>query len=69
MKTAETVMGTFTVGKYKRLQAAYDRAVEQNQAEFEFDNTTYLTSFAKYVLEYLAQTFENGIEKRSAVPG
>jgi hypothetical protein len=44
---------SFDASKYRRLKSAYELAKYCNSDEFEFDGQTYLTSYARYVLEYL----------------
>lgn len=41
----------------KRLRKAYDTAVKDQKTEFIFDENQYLTTFAKYLLEYLEPKF------------
>lgn len=43
----------FTPDKYKRLKIAYQKAVDANKKSFVFDANEYVTSYAKYLLEYL----------------
>lgn len=46
-----------TAEVYRRLQARYKQAVEANEETFVFDGYEFLTSYAKYLLEYLAPKF------------
>lgn len=45
----------FDADKALRFKADYERAVESRADQFEFEGSTFLTSYAKYVLEYLRQ--------------
>lgn len=47
----------FTPDKVKALQRAYTHAVEIKADAFTFEGQVVLTSYAKYLLEYLATTF------------
>lgn len=47
----------FTPAKVKALQAAYAHAVEIKAEAFTFEGKAVLTSYAKYLLEYLATKF------------
>jgi hypothetical protein len=44
---------TFDKIKYQELQDCYDIAVKENKEQFTFYSETLLTSYAKYLLEYL----------------
>lgn len=44
----------FTPAKAKALQAAYDNALEIKAEAFTFEGRVILTSYAKYMLEYMA---------------
>jgi len=43
----------FTPALRDKLQAAYNKAVEQGAESFIFQGTPLVTDYAKYVLEYL----------------
>lgn len=43
---------------YKKLKAAYNKAVADKADQFTFDGKEMLTSYAKYLLEYLKTYFE-----------
>lgn len=45
----------FDADKAARLKKAYDIAKLAGVDQFEFEGSTFLTSYAKYVLEYLRQ--------------
>jgi hypothetical protein len=45
----------FDADKALRLKVSYDKAIESRADQFEFEGSTFLTSYAKYVLEYLRQ--------------
>jgi hypothetical protein len=44
---------SFDKEKAKELQDCYDTAINQNKETFVFYGETLLTSYAKYLLEYL----------------
>lgn len=48
--------------KTKELRKAYDKAVKAKKPEFEFKGETYLTDFAKYLLQVLEPRY--GIKSR-----
>lgn len=49
--------------KYNRLQKAYERAVVQGLDVFTFEGKEFVTSYAKYLLEYLKNHFDGRNEK------
>lgn len=49
---------TFTPSKLKNLKEAYRTAVEAHQDSFWFDGSEVLTSYAKYMIEYLDMQFK-----------
>lgn len=51
-------MEYFNEDKLKRLMVAYEKAVHNNKNSFWFDGCEYLTSYAKYVIEYLKTKFK-----------
>lgn len=51
---------TFTPDKVKALRKAYAMAVETEAESFIFDGRELLTSYAKYLLEYLDMQFGKG---------
>ena len=48
---------TFTPEKFAALRRAYQHAVETERESFEFEGHELLTSYAKYLLEYLSTRF------------
>lgn len=48
----------FTKEKFDRFLIAYKRAVDQKKDSFLFDGQEYLTSYAKYVIEYLKSKYK-----------
>ena len=44
---------TFDKSKYQELQDAYNKAKQQNKEQFNFYGEVLLTTYAKYLLEYL----------------
>lgn len=49
---------SFDRESYKNFKKEYNSAVENNQEMFVFEDYEYLTSYAKYVIEYLKTKFE-----------
>jgi len=49
----------FDAARYARLKVAYAEAVKAEQETFFFEGHTFLTAYAKYVIEYLKPKFEN----------
>lgn len=47
----------FDVTTFKKFQKVYNQAVKDNQEQFEFEDKTFLVSYAKYVIEYLNSRF------------
>lgn len=48
----------FTPELYKELKEHYNLAVEEERDEFVFHTTILLTSYAKYLLEFLRDKYE-----------
>lgn len=48
----------FDNAKLERLKAAYKKAVENGKESFFFDGQEYLTTYAKYVIEYFKTKFK-----------
>ena len=49
----------FDYGRYRRLKQRYKQAVKKGEREFEFNGSIFLTEYAKYVLEYLSNEFND----------
>jgi hypothetical protein len=49
---------SFTPESFKNFKTDYNSAVENNHEMFVFDGNDFLTSYAKYVIEYLKTKFE-----------
>lgn len=49
----------YDIAKKKRLRKAYHEAVKQKLNEFDFEGYTYVTGYAKYLLEYLDSELGN----------
>lgn len=47
--------GLFDRPKYERLKARYAQAVAAHEEVFTFEGHDYLTSYAKYLIEYLTK--------------
>lgn len=43
---------------FERFKIAYGKAVEEKRESFFFDGNEYLTSYAKYLIEYLKTKFK-----------
>jgi hypothetical protein len=43
----------FDLEKYNSLKLSYEKAVSENKEQFTFESQILLTSYAKYLLEYL----------------
>ena len=50
---------TFDKLKYEKLKVMYMRAEKSNYKDFMFEGHLLLTSYAKYLLEYLEPHFKN----------
>lgn len=50
----------FTPQKLKDLKDSYKSAVKYNQDSFWFDGNEVITSYAKYLIEYLDMQFKKG---------
>lgn len=55
----DNTMVAFDTDKYHRLKKAYNQAVADKKSSFLFQENEFVTSYAKYVLEYLKPQFEN----------
>lgn len=44
--------------KLKELKKAYDKAVKENKETFEIEDVLLLTTYAKYLIEYLEKTMK-----------
>lgn len=53
------IMVRFDRKEYLRLKRAYNKAVQNNQETFTFKRTILLTSYIKYLIEYLDSYYEN----------
>ena len=49
----------FTAQKYKSLKREFDKAVENNKDQFQFEGKTWVTNYAKYALQYLQPKFDH----------
>jgi hypothetical protein len=49
---------SFTPESFKKFKLKYKSAVENNQEMFVFEGNDFLTSYAKYVIEYIKTKFE-----------
>ena len=48
----------FNQSKLEEFEAAYNKAVQENKTEFSFENNTILVTYAKYLIDYLSNTYE-----------
>jgi hypothetical protein len=53
LQNAEENMLMFDITTYKRLEKAYEQAVAEKKETFIFEEKELLTSYAKYLLQYL----------------
>lgn len=51
-------MIAFAIQDLTEFKKAYNTAIENNQTQFSFKNHEYVTSYAKYVIEYLEDQFK-----------
>lgn len=51
-------MINFDRQKLKELKNLYNKAVKDNKESFTYNGDEYLTSYAKYVIEYLETKFK-----------
>lgn len=59
-------MINFDSQKLKELKSCYNTAIKENKESFIFKGDEYLTTYAKYVIEYLENEFKiKHINKRS----
>jgi hypothetical protein len=49
---------SFNKESFKNFKTEYNSAVKNNHEMFVFDGNDFLTSYAKYVIEYLKTKFE-----------
>lgn len=59
MSTAISGIDTITKFQYDNLIRSYQHAIKYKLPEFEWYNETVLTSYAKYLIEYLDSKFKN----------
>ena len=50
---------SITKAEYDNLVKSYNHAIDQKLSEFEWCNETVLTSYAKYLIEYLDDKFKD----------
>lgn len=51
-------MVEFNAESFKKFRARYNTAIEKSENSFVFEGNEYLTSYAKYVIEYLEPKFK-----------
>lgn len=56
---SERVTINWTPKKYKQLERAYADAMEQKRGTFRFEGHVLVTGYAKYLLEFLRQRFND----------
>lgn len=56
--TEETPSITFTEDKYKKFKNIFEESEKDGKSSFYFENKEILVTYARYVLEYLSQTYE-----------
>ena len=52
-------MINFDRQKLKELKTLYNKAVKESKESFTYNGDEYLTSYAKYMIEYLDSQFNN----------
>jgi hypothetical protein len=52
----------FDLAKAKRLKMALEEAINVKAESFIFEGDEYLTSYAKYLIEYLSGVFGNNLD-------
>ncbi len=50
-------MISFDKRKLKELKNLYNKAIKENKESFTYNGDEYLTSYAKYLIEYLETVF------------
>jgi len=53
-------MPVITEPEVRQLRRLYNKAVKENQEQFEFKGQALLVDYAKYLLEYLDDFFKRG---------
>lgn len=53
---------SFDRERYTQLRRSYDQAVAEGKEQFYFDGLTFVTAYAKYVLEYLGTKFDQEVQ-------
>lgn len=48
----------FTTSKFKLFRDAYEQALVNGQERFRFEGDEYVMDYAKYLIEYLSEKFE-----------
>jgi hypothetical protein len=48
----------FDLEKYNSLKLSYEKAVSENKEQFTFESKILLTSYTKYMLQYLENKLE-----------
>lgn len=56
----------FTAEKRDELRAAYEAATERGDDQFEFEGNDFVTSYAKYLIQYLDMKFGPSQEQEFA---
>lgn len=55
----------FTPQKIKRFKRLYEKALKDQQESFYFEGKEVLTTYAKYIVEYVEPVFNPGLNKES----
>jgi len=53
----------FNAENFKAFRKRYNEAIRDSENSFMFEGNEYLTSYAKYVIEYLEPKFKTGGKK------
>lgn len=46
---------TFNKPKLERLEKRYNKAIQNNEKQFDFEDTELVTKYAKYLIEHLSE--------------
>ena len=58
----------FDLEKYNSLKLSYGKAVSENKEQFTFERQILLTSYAKYMLQYLENKLEINEKNEKRAP-
>lgn len=58
INTGPTKTVSFSHGDFLIFKQRYNKAIEKNYTNFSFKGHTFLTSYAKYLIEFLSDKFK-----------